>query len=54
MVTWTVNIPTLLTVLGAAFLLYGRIVALETKIKPIWEWWNTAAERRRTPHESEG
>lgn len=36
---WQINVADILVIVGAALLLYGRVVAIETKIKPIWEWW---------------
>ena len=43
---WQINVMDIVAVVGAAMLLYGRIVSLETKIEPIWKWWNGV--RRKT------
>lgn len=37
---WQINVADLVAVIGAGMLLYGRLVKLETKIDPIWRWWN--------------
>lgn len=46
MVNWQINVPDLIAILGAGAVVYGRLISLETKIQPIWEWWNTTAGRR--------
>lgn len=46
-VNYTINVWDLLLIVVAAGAIYGRLIALETKVTPLWEWWNAAAERRR-------
>lgn len=39
MINWQINVYDLLAIIGAALVLYGRIVTLETKMGPVWEWF---------------
>lgn len=47
MINWQINAYDLLAIIGAALLLYGRIVTLETKMAPLWTEYN---ERRAKPN----
>lgn len=48
MINWQINAYDLLAIIGAALLLYGRIVSLETKVGPLWRQY----ERRRAAGEA--
>lgn len=56
---WQINIAEILVVVAAAFVLYGRIVKLETKLEPLWCWWTRQLlkridnEAQQIKHESE-
>lgn len=41
---WTINGPDLLTLIGCAFLFYGRFSKMEAQIAPIVTWWNKMQE----------
>ncbi len=47
MINWQINAYDLLAIIGAAFLLYGRIVSLETKMDPIWTEYTEKQEAQR-------
>jgi hypothetical protein len=44
-VNWQINLPDIIAILGAGLVLYGRLISLETKIQPIWDWWNSQTHR---------
>lgn len=46
MINWQINAYDLLAIIGAALLLYGRIVAIETKLAPMWEAWVSAKRQQ--------
>lgn len=39
-----INVADLVAILGAGLVIYGRLVSLETKIDPIWKWWNATRQ----------
>lgn len=51
-VNWQINVWDLVLIGATAVVLYSRLTTLETKITPIWAWWNSNMERRAT-HERE-
>jgi hypothetical protein len=38
---WHINVGDLIAILIAASVLYARLVAIETKLDPLWRWWNS-------------
>lgn len=54
MINWSINVWDLLMIGVAAVVLYSRLTTLETKIGPLWEWWNSDDRRvtqdRRAVH----
>lgn len=47
MINWQINVYDLLAIIGAALLLYGRLVKLETKVDPLWDEFVQRRERIR-------
>lgn len=39
-INWTLNVWDILMIAACAALLYSRLTTLETKIEPLWVWWN--------------
>lgn len=39
-INWSINFYDLILLGASAALIYGRLVKIETEIKPIVEWWN--------------
>ncbi len=52
-VNWQVNFWDLVVMAAAATVLYSRLTTLETKITPLWNWWNSTLERRVHEHGDE-
>lgn len=44
---WTVNVWDLVLLLLGGALIYARLVAVETKLDPVWKWWNDQHSLRR-------
>ena len=40
---WTVNVWDLILIGIGGVILYARLVAAETKLDPLWKWWNDHA-----------
>lgn len=40
-INWQINIWDLGLLIVGMTVLYSRLTTLETKIQPIWEWWNS-------------
>lgn len=45
MFDWRINVGDLIAIVVATGVLYSRLTGLETKIQPIWDWWNRMASR---------
>lgn len=46
MVNWEINIYDLAGILGVGFLLYGRLISVETKLAPLWDEYNRKRQAR--------
>lgn len=44
---WQVNVVDVFAVFGVAFLLYGRLVDIETKIKVLWSKFESDMQHRK-------
>lgn len=44
LVNWSINVWDLVGLFGVAIVLYSRLTTLETKVQPIWEWWNSVGD----------
>lgn len=49
-VNWSVNVWDLVGLAGVAIVLYSRLTTLETKVQPIWDWWNSVTGDNPTGH----
>lgn len=45
---WTVNFWDLVLLLLGGVVLYARLVAVETKLDPVWKWWSRAHSLKPT------
>ena len=47
MINWTINAYDLLAIIGAALVLYGRMVKLETQMAALWTDYTTRQQQRK-------